>query len=154
MLIRGGVSGKQPRCRSHSISEFPWCCLFAFIFVGQRCIQLRVRSAKWADSPRASSQVNGSFQPRVQNSKWADSARAPSQVNGRSSPHYDSPSFSQSRRIFIQRRLLVWRLYHWVDDHQNQKLNIHFKVAGPETSLNPGGQQGIWFPASLTGKVR
>ena len=113
--------GSIPRGRSHSFSEFRWGCLFAFIFVGQRCFQLRVQSAKWADS-----------------------ARAPSQVNGRSSPHYDSRSFSQSRRICIPRRLLIWRQYHWVDEHQKQKLNHHFKVAGHET----------WFPASLTGKVR
>ena len=42
-----------------SISEFRCGCLYVFHFVGLRLFQLRVRSAKWADSPRASSQVNG-----------------------------------------------------------------------------------------------
>ena len=58
-LFAVGFLGSIPRGRSHSSSEFLLGCLFAFIFVGQRCFQLRVRSAKWADSPRASSQVNG-----------------------------------------------------------------------------------------------
>ena len=35
-------------------------------------------------------------------------------------------------------RLLVWRQYHWADEHQKQKLNLHFKVVGRETSLKPG----------------
>ena len=41
-----------------------------------------------------------------------------------------------------------------VYDHQIQMLNILFKNAGTETSLNPGGQQGICFPVLLTGKMR
>ena len=65
------------------ISEFGCGCLYVFHFVGQRLFQLRVRSAKWADSPRASSQVNG-----------------------RSSPYYDISSLSQSLRMFLPRRLL------------------------------------------------
>ena len=53
-LFAVGFLGSIPRGRSHSSSEFLLGCLFAFIFVSQRCFQLRVRSAKWADSPRAS----------------------------------------------------------------------------------------------------
>ena len=71
-LFAVGLLGSILRGRSHSSSEFVVGFLFAFIFVGQRSFQLRVQSAKWTDS-----------------------ARAPSQVNGRSSPHYDSRSFSQ-----------------------------------------------------------
>ena len=122
----GCLLGRVSGSRSHASSEFEVGCLCACIFVGQRC-----------------------FQPRVQSAKWADSPRAPSQVNGRSSPHYDSRSLSQSRRICIPRRLLVWRQYPWDDEHLKQKWNLHFKVEGRETSLNPGGQQGTWFPASL-----
>ena len=65
-----------------SISEFRCGCLYVFHFVGLRLFQIRVRSAKWADSPRA-----------------------PSQVNGRSSPYYDISSLSQSLRMCIPRRL-------------------------------------------------
>ena len=82
-LFTAGLLGSIHRGRSHSSSEFLLGCLFSFIFAGQR-----------------------SFQPRVQSAKWADSARAPSQVNGRSSPHYDISSLSQSLRMFIPRRLL------------------------------------------------
>ena len=58
-LFTVGLLGSIHRGRSHSSSEFLLGFLFSFIFVGQRCFQLRVQSAKWADSPRASSQVNG-----------------------------------------------------------------------------------------------
>ena len=50
---------------------------------------------------------------------------------------------------FYSEATLVWKQFLRVYDHQNQKLNIHFKIAGTETSLNPGGQQGICFPVSL-----
>ena len=111
----GRLLSRVPGSRSQASSEFEVGCLCACIFVGQRC-----------------------FQPRVQSAKWADSARASSQVNGTSSPHYDSRSRSQSRRICIPRRLLVWRQYPWVDDHLKQKWNLHFKVEGRVTSLKPG----------------
>ena len=109
---------------------------------------------KWTDSPRSSSWDHGLSILEFQNSMFSYCTGTPSQVSIKSSPRYDSSSLSQSRRICIPRRLLVWRQFHRVYDHQNQKLNIHFKFAGSETSLNPGSQQGICFPVSLTGKMR
>ena len=117
-------------------------------------VHKRAGSSRWIAYARASSQVNG-----VSSREFRARSGLTVRVHLRRSTagpaaHYDSRSRSQSRRICIPRRLLVWRQYPWVDDHLKQKWNLHFKVEGTETSLNPGGQQGICFPVSLTGKVR
>ena len=41
----------------------------------------------------------------------------------------------------------------WMDALLNPTWNLHFRVSGHETSPNPGGQQGSWFPALLTRKM-
>ena len=39
------------------------------------------------------------------------------------------------------------------DAHEPDLAHVYLRVAGWETSRNPGSQQGSWFPGSLTGKT-
>ena len=159
-----------------SISEFRCGCLYVFHFVGLRLFQLRVRSARWADSPRASSQVNGlsSLEFKTRSGLTVRVHLRRSTVFPASSSKLEvglqcACTFAGQRQVqpalryfftfaitedVYSEATIVWKQFHRVYDHQNLKLNIHFKITGTETSLNPGGQQGICFPVSLTGKMR